>query len=190
MTAASDPHLPDAVTVTRRAAELLAGWGVTDATVVAVWNPRLRTSAGRAFWQQGRIELNPGLLGAHPAQLPQVLCHETAHVAAFRLHGARIRPHGREWRELMLAAGHRPEACHRMVVAGRRRRRYLYLRVCEPCGDRSISRAVRYGRCHRCGRAGRWLVLRAAAGNTGLQALRSLSLAEVRQRCIMAAPRP
>lgn len=152
----------------------------------AGWNPRLRTSAGRAFWTQGRIELNPHLLREHQGRVTEVLVHEAAHVAAFLLHGKRIRPHGREWQHLMRQAGQRPAACHRLPLHGlrRRRRRYLYLRMCDPCGDRLIVRSLRYGPCHRCGHD-RYLVLRSGGGAAGHAALRALSRAEVRARCIM-----
>jgi SprT protein len=180
--------LPTPAELTEQARNLLGAWGLADraAAVKAGWNPRLRTTAGRAFWHENRIELNPNLLQDHTASVAEVLAHEAAHLAAFLLYGGRIRPHGREWRKLMRQAGHRPAACHRLPLGNLRRRRYLYLRMCEPCGHRLIVRSLRYGRCHRCGRRGRWLVLRTGSGAQGYAALRALSPAEVRARCIMA----
>lgn len=183
---AARPTLPDAAALTARARALLQGWGADPHGVRASWNRRLRTSAGRAFWRKGRIELNPHLLRRHPGQIDGVLAHEAAHVAAFRLHGRGIRPHGPEWRALLQAVGLPAAACHHLPVPRVRRRRYLYLRVCEPCGGRRIGRAVRYGPCHACGQDRRFLVMRAPAGRQGLAALRALTLSEVRRRC---APR-
>jgi SprT protein len=182
--------LPTPSELTEQVRTLLGAWGLLEraAAVKADWNPRLRTTAGRAFWNENRIELNPNLLQDHAHSVHEVLVHEAAHLAAFLLHGPRIRPHGREWRQLVRQAGHRPAACHRLPLQGLRRRRYLYLRMCDPCGHRLIVRALRYGRCHRCGQRGRWLVLRAGAGAAGHAALRALSRAEVRARCIMPEP--
>lgn len=114
--------------------------------------------------------------------------HEAAHVAASRLFGARTPAHGRHWRALMAHAGLPPEPCHRLEVQGLRRRRFLYLRVCDACGRRAIGRSVRYPTC-RCGAGDRYLVMRAAASRAGLQALQRLSLPDLRRQCIMAAPR-
>ena len=73
-----------------------------------VFSNRLRSSLGRCSPRTGSIRLNPGLLEADPAILREVVCHEAAHVAAWLLHGRRARPHGREWKDLMRAAGYEP----------------------------------------------------------------------------------
>lgn len=181
-------QLPEPRELERIAQDWLRQWRVADTAVAVRWNPRLRTSAGRAFHQQGRIELNPHLLVRHPEQLETVLVHETAHVAATRLFGPRTPAHGRHWRALMVHAGLPPEPCHQLEVAQLRRRAYLYLRVCDACGSRCIARSVRYPRC-RCGAGEHYLVMRAQADRAGLQLLRSLSLPELRRRCIMGGTR-
>jgi predicted SprT family Zn-dependent metalloprotease len=176
--------LPDAAELERRAADLLAQWRVHDTKLVVVWNERLTTTAGRAFQRNGRIELNPTLLARAPDQVPVVLVHEAAHIAAFRLFGAGIPAHGRHWRSLMRLAGHPPEITHRIPVRGirkaRRRRRYLYLRVCEQCGDRAMLDALRYGRCQGCSARDSFLVMKAPASAAGRNALARMSLADVR----------
>lgn len=178
--------LPSPVELERLARDWLQRWRVVDTDVAVQWNVRLRTCAGRAFYQQGRIELNPHLLGRHPDQVETVLVHEAAHLAASRLFGPRTPAHGRHWRALMAHAGLPPEPCHKLEVQNLRRRRYYYLRVCDACGVRRIARTVRYPPC-RCGAGERYLVMRASANQAGLQALRQLSLPELRQRCTMAA---
>jgi predicted SprT family Zn-dependent metalloprotease len=179
--------LPSPNELERLARDWLQRWRVAAPEVAVRRNDRLRTCAGRAFYQQGRIELNPHLLGRHPDQVETVLVHETAHLAACRLFGKHTPAHGRHWRALMAHAGLPPEPCHKLEVQGLRRSRHYYLRVCDACGARRIARAVRYPPC-RCGAGERYLVMRASANQAGLRALRRLSLPELRRRCIMAAP--
>ena len=176
--------LPGHEELEQRVTALFAAWRVRAAAVEVRWNPRLSTSAGRAFVQRGRIELNPNLLGEHPTEIPAVLAHEAAHVAAFRLFGAAAEAHGRQWRALMRLAGFPPAVTHDLPVERRAsRQRYLYLRVCDSCGGRAIQAAVRYGRCQGCSRRDSYLVLRAPASAAGRRALEQMSLADVRGRC-------
>jgi SprT protein len=185
--------LPPAAELERRCAELLAVWRVRDTAVRVRWNRSLTTTAGRAFQQNGLIELNPTLRGRAPDQLAMVLAHEAAHIAAFRLFGDHAAAHGRHWRSLMRLAGHEPAITHDIplddVVASprravvRRRRRYVYLRVCDACGDRRLMTAVRYGRCSGCEARENFLVMKAPAGARGEAALRALTLADVRAAC-------
>lgn len=186
--------LPSATELVTRASELLAAWRVADTRLAVVWNEKLTTTAGRAFQRRGRIELNPTLLERAPDQLPMVLVHEVAHIAAFRLFGANIPAHGRHWRSLMRLAGHEPAITHDIPVddlrAGARgarrgpprprRQRNVYLRVCDACGDRQLMAAVRYGRCQGCSARDSFLVMKSAATPAGRAALARLSLAEVR----------
>lgn len=178
--------LPNASELEQRVRDLMAAWRVPDAAVQVRWNERLQTAAGRAFVRTGRIELNPKLLGQAPDQLPMVLAHEAAHVAAVRLFGAGVPAHGRHWRSLMRLAGYEPKVTHDIPVPGRRRtarRRFVYLRVCDGCGDRRLYATVRYGRCQGCEARDRFLVLRASATAAGQRALEGLSLAQVRAKC-------
>lgn len=171
-----------------RVAELFRVWRVPPGPAVSVgWNPRLQTTAGRAFAAENRIELNPELLGDWPDEIPAILGHEAAHLAAHRLFGPRVAAHGRHWRALMRLVGLPPEIAHDMpvrTVARRRRRSFLYLRICDRCGERRVARVVRYGVC-RCGANDRYLVLRAAASAQGLAMLHAMSLSDVQRRCIM-----
>lgn len=176
--------LPAAAELESLATALLAMWRVVDTTVKVVWNERLTTTAGRAFLRNGRIELNPTLLARAPDQIEMVLVHEAAHIAAFRLFGANIPAHGRHWRSLMRLAGKAPEVTHKIPVRGlrttRARRRYVYLRICEQCGDRQLLAALRYGRCGGCAARDSFLVMKAPAGPGGEAALQRLSLSDVR----------
>jgi predicted SprT family Zn-dependent metalloprotease len=180
--------LPTVTELTERAIALLADWRVVDTRVEVAWNDRLTTTAGRAFQKRGRIELNPTVLARAPDQLAMVLVHEAAHIAAFRLFGANIPAHGRHWRSLMRLAGHEPAVTHDIPVddlrpaasARRRRASFVYLRVCDACGDRQMMDAVRYGRCGGCDARDSFLVMKARAGAAGRAALARLTLAQVR----------
>lgn len=86
------------------------------------WNPRLRTTAGRAFLRERRVELNPLLLARHPEVVRSVVIHEFAHLVAHRLR-PREPGHGPTWRDLMRAAGLPPRASHTLPVEDLRRPR-------------------------------------------------------------------
>ena len=183
------PELPTPEELQRRCAALLADWQVRDREVEVVWNGRLSTTAGRAFVRRGRIELNPRLLARVPEEVEGVLIHEAAHVAAFRLFGPNIPAHGRHWRSLMRHAGQEPRVTHKLPVDGLRRQvkarsrsRYLYLRLCEACGDREVLERVSYGRCRTCQRRDNYLVVKAPASAAGRRALSKMTVTDVRAR--------
>ena len=121
---------------------------------------RLRRSLGRCDPRRGIVRLNPALLDSPGQLLIETLCHEVAHVAAFRLHGPKVRPHGREWAALMTAAGFKPQArvLERTMPRAIRQRsqpRRLYLHRCRVCQARRIARRpVRRWLCRQCVEAG------------------------------------
>ena len=155
MPAAADP------TLTARAATLLTGLtGARPDAVRARWNPRLRSTAGRAFARENVVELNPRLV-AHPGEVERTLRHELAHLlVAWRAGRWRRRPdpHGPEWRRACADLGIADESrCHRLELAPRRQvaRRHVYR--CTGCGVewrrvRPISRR-RPLACRACCRA-------------------------------------
>ena len=62
------------------------------------WNSRMQTTAGRAWWPNRSIELNPKLKECEPEELWRTLKHELAHLVAYERCGRRqIDPHGPEW---------------------------------------------------------------------------------------------
>ena len=81
-------------------------------TVSISFSPRLRRSLGRANMSTGRITLHPALLAEPESLLLEVLCHEVAHVVAYRraiVYGSRrVRAHGTEWAALVRSAGYEP----------------------------------------------------------------------------------
>jgi predicted SprT family Zn-dependent metalloprotease len=83
-------------------------WGLQPITAVDIAvNNRLRRTRGRAALREGRIEVRPDLLSGSRQTLLETLCHEAAHIAVFRTH-ANARPHGPEWRQMVIAAGFEP----------------------------------------------------------------------------------
>ncbi len=70
------------------------------AKVVQVrWNPRMRSTAGRAYYQKALIELNPHLMEVSEEELHRTFLHEMAHLVAYaRNVHRRIAPHGEEWK--------------------------------------------------------------------------------------------
>jgi predicted SprT family Zn-dependent metalloprotease len=69
---------------------------------------RMRSSLARAYLERGEIRVSVHVLESR--HLPEIMAHEVAHIVCWWRHG-RTRPHGREWRDLMLLAGERPRAC-------------------------------------------------------------------------------
>ncbi len=96
-------------------------WGLPGLldSVTVEFSTRMRVSLGLCRPAQGRIRLAVSLLngGADPGTgglpasdvrsslLEEVLCHELAHVAVHRLYGPRAKPHGPEWKSLLVKAG-------------------------------------------------------------------------------------
>ena len=48
-----------------------------------VWNQRMRSTAGRAFWPEGRIELNPKLIEFSSDEVRSTMLHELVHSVAY-----------------------------------------------------------------------------------------------------------
>jgi predicted SprT family Zn-dependent metalloprotease len=134
-------------------------WGVPDlATAVNIrFSHRLRRSLGRCKPSQGLVSLSTNLETGDAGVLAEVLCHEVAHIAVYRLHGARATPHGKEWQKLVSAAGFAPRVLAREVAVprSRRRRQRRYEHRCEVCQSvRYGGRPVPQWRCAECLDAG------------------------------------
>ena len=121
------------------------------ASVSVRFSNRLTRSLGRADATTGRIALAT-FLAEDPALLDAALCHELAHLAAFRLVGASERPHGPTWQRLVRQAGHAPTlrlANGRYDVdsrPGREAGRFVH--SCPVCHfTRTAARPMRAWRC-------------------------------------------
>lgn len=114
----------------------------------------------RGRWRE--IRYNPYIFGKYFADnLANTVPHEVAHYITDMRYGLRnVRPHGREWREVMQAFAAEPGATFRYDLSGipRRHRRQFSYRCA--CGTHTLG-AVRHKRasngearycCRRCGK--------------------------------------
>lgn len=102
--------------------------------VQVCWNTRMRSSAGRAFWPECLIELNPRLKDFGEEELWSTLRHELAHLVAYARAGRRrIAPHGNEWRLACADLGIPEERPYHdlPLPSNKIKRRHLY--VCRHC---------------------------------------------------------
>lgn len=122
------------------------------------FSARLRATLGRSEPKTGRVLLHTLLREAPKSMLREVLCHEAAHVAAYRLYGKRIQPHGAEWKALVRLAGYSPTVRHSLGSASRARRsreRFTTVHTCPVCQTRRFARRpVPRWRCAECVAAG------------------------------------
>lgn len=150
--------------------EPLLDWSV-------VYNQRMRTRAGVAWFRSLRIELNPRLLARHPEKLENTLVHELAHLVIYQREGKGAAPHGESWCRLMDLANCSTEPTHQMDVGGlrQRRRSYYYLHLCADCSTWWVARKLRRDLvCERCG-PGSVRVYRANRSRSGLRGLKGMA---------------
>lgn len=146
-------------------------WGLPGLheAITVEFSLRLKSSAGRCRPQTGRITLHNSLRHELRDLLPEVLCHEAAHVAAFQLWGRAQAPHGQAWASLVRAAGFEPTLAIRRIgrtrtrsdasrSSGRRvdvHSRRVVLHTCPVCqASRLAKRRMPGWRCAECVRAG------------------------------------
>ncbi len=101
-----------------------------------VWNPRMRSAAGRAFLREQRIELNPKLRSLENAhdEIQRTFFHELAHLVTHARHPRRrIEPHGAEWQLACAQLGIPNErATHRLPLPRHQQKReHIY--QCSHC---------------------------------------------------------
>lgn len=123
------------------------------ASVVAGWNPLMRTTAGVAIAARREVWLNPALREISQEEVDQTLLHELAHLLAQHRHGRRrLAPHGAEWRRACVDLGIPGEKrTHQLPFVSRRMKRRYLLR-CPGCGESHdrVSRPRRRIACLRC----------------------------------------
>lgn len=117
------------------------------------WNHRMRTTAGRAFWPDAVIELNPKLKEIAPDEVQRTLLHELAHLVAYSRAGRRrITAHGVEWQQACNDVGIPGEGVtHSLPLPGRKmRKRWSY--SCPVCGEgfERVRKIKRYAGCFTC----------------------------------------
>ncbi|BDS08051.1 hypothetical protein NT6N_30910 [Oceaniferula spumae] len=140
---------------TKRCVKTLEGLGLKTLAdkVSVVWNDRMRTTAGRAFWPDAIIEMNPKLREIAPHEVERTLLHELAHLVAYARAGRRrIAAHGKEWRLACADLGIPGEsATHSLPLPGRTmRKKWRY--TCPECGEGfdRVRKMKRYAGCYPC----------------------------------------
>lgn len=125
------------------------------------WNPRMQTTAGRAWWPDRLIELNPKLRNFGSDELWRTLKHELAHLVAYERSGRRrIDPHGPEWRSACAELGIAGESAYHDLPLARRPVKRPHAYECPHCRMliervRPIRRAVAcYDCCRKFNRGG------------------------------------
>lgn len=171
-----DKPLPGKGTLQAITERLGRAWEVADlpGRVRLVYNPRLRTTLGRAILTDLCVELNTRLLREHPDQLIPTLAHELAHIVAHIRYG-RVAPHGEHFRTLMRAVNLSSKATHDLPVGRliRRHRRFLYLHRCSDCGYSFTAHSLRRNcYCLACGPDMSWSILRAPNSSEGRKTIK------------------
>ncbi len=77
---------------------------------------RLRTSLGRAYLKENRIELNLRLLTRHPEELLPTLAHEYAHLVAPLIFGELGVGHQAGWKKVMQLFGASATRTHSLSI--------------------------------------------------------------------------
>lgn len=118
------------------------------ATVRLVWNPRMRTAAGRINLRSRVIYLNPRILlntENSDADAINTLTHECAHMLAWDRYADK--GHGRAWKMTHRMLGGDGERLHNLKGAQRRRHTRVEI-ACSRCGtimQVTKSRWAKYG---------------------------------------------
>ncbi len=159
----SSPHPNTLRAILRQLERLSARWGCPRlAELIRVkFTSGLQKSVARCNPKQGVVRLSLALLARENRRLlTEALSHEAAHVAAHRIYGPEVRPHGTEWQGLMRAAGFVPRLRLRLPAPRTRKTnprpgRVLYEYLCPVCQTlhRSRRRDSRV-RCRACVEAG------------------------------------
>lgn len=94
-------------------------------------------SAGTAYLQRHEVRFNLYMYHQDPDEfLKKVVPHEVAHLVVFCLHGLNVRPHGREWQNVMTDIyGLKPERTHNFTPKPPKQ---VYLYHCD-CQQHELS---------------------------------------------------
>jgi predicted SprT family Zn-dependent metalloprotease len=117
------------------------------------WNARMQTTAGRAWWPDRLIELNPKLRDLPAEEMWRTLRHELAHLVAYERAGRRrIEVHGAEWRAACAELGIPNEQPFHTLPFKRKRMRRNYAYICPYCLTtiRRVKRISRAVACYAC----------------------------------------
>lgn len=128
--------LPKDAGLTAWCVEKAANLGLTELSrrLLVSWNPRMQTTAGRAWWPDRAIELNPKLRECGDEEVWRTLKHELAHLVAYeRNMRRRIEPHGPEWRAACAELGIPNELPYHTLPFKRRSPKRNHAYICPQC---------------------------------------------------------
>lgn len=117
------------------------------------WNARMQTTAGRAWWPDRLIELNPKLKDQPQEEMWRTLRHELAHLVAYERAGRRrIEPHGREWQSACAELGIPNEQPYHNLPFKRKRMKRNFSYTCPYCLSviRRVRQIKRQVACYEC----------------------------------------
>ncbi len=95
------------------------------------WNPRMRSTAGRANLQSNTIEMNPKLQAFGEAEVYTTVLHELAHLIAWSR--SRHRGHGADWKKACLDLSIPNEKATHTLPLPSRRQKKKWLYKCSTC---------------------------------------------------------
>jgi len=133
-------------------------WNVGAAVrpFVVTSSRRLTQSVARTYPERAVIRVCHRLLADYTHLVPEVICHESAHLAVYWKHGPHARPHGPEWAALITVAGFEPRRKLFLTEFGVTSEIEIptssqYLHRCMVCQSSRLARRpnVRW-RCGRC----------------------------------------
>ena len=135
--------------------ETAAGMALPELSrrVRVTWNARMQTTAGRAWWPNRLIELNPKLKEQAPEEVWRTLRHELAHLVAYERAGRRrIEVHGVEWRAACAELGIPNEQPFHNLPFKRKRMKRNFAYICPECYStiRRVKRINRMVACYAC----------------------------------------
>jgi len=114
--------------------------------------------AGSAVLQKNLIKLNAKLFAQNTDYfLSHIIAHELAHIMVYQLYGLRVKPHGREWKKIMLEAFKlAPEVTHSMDTKDVTLRTFMYKCTCQTVAlsvirHNKVVRGKQTYICRRCG---------------------------------------
>ena len=129
-----DPLLDKGMTAWCQEQALSFGLPELARKVRVTWNPRMRSTAGRAWWPSRGIEMNPKLKALEDSHVWRTLKHEFAHLVAYERCGRRhIEPHGPEWRAACAELGIADEQPYHSLPLPSRRMKRNYAYACPSC---------------------------------------------------------
>lgn len=112
------------------------------------------STAGNYSYREGKIRLNRALLLREADKfIDRTPGHEAAHLVTRHVYGPFVKPHGAEWRTVMIRLGMKPERCHSYDVtgiAGTRRHYSLFCACMEHKVGAKIARKVEMGARYTC----------------------------------------